>query len=287
MRTEATEPLAALAQSIGRRDRPQVFELPLQVLVEQASSLVVVFVRATLGLGYDRVDDAEPVTRGGGRLERSGRESRFARVAPQDRCATLGRDDRIRPVGQDQHAVGDADRERATRRALSDDDRDRGNPDSDHRRDAPRDRTTLATLLGPGSGECSRCVDERHERDVQLFGERHDAPRLAIALGARHTEIAVRALLGVPALLLTDERHRLVVIATDAAHNGRIVAKRPVSAQLLEVSTQPRDVVERVRPILVACELDRVPAGGRVLGRALDLVGDASDESPTGGLCAH
>ena len=66
------------------------------------------------------------------------------------------------------------------------------------------DRLGLAALLGADAGIGAGRVDEGEERQLELLGELHQAQRLAIALGARHAEVAQRALLGVAALLVAD-----------------------------------------------------------------------------------
>ena len=58
------------------------------------------------------------------------------------------------------------------------------------------------------------------------------------------------------------------------ADERRVVRERAVAVQLDEVVEDPLDVVERVRPVLVARELDGVPdlVGARLLRDPVDLV---------------
>ena len=114
---------------------------------------------------------------------------------------------------------------------------------------------------------------------VELVGERHDAHRLAVALRPGHAEVAVGALGGVAALLVADHGDRAVRAAPDAGHDGGVVAVEAVAVQLLEVGEEPRDVVERVGPVLVAGELDGVPDRRAGLGAAAEAVGEAPHEA--------
>ena len=61
--------------------------------------------------------------------------------------------------------------------------------------------------------------------------------------------------------------------AREAGDDGRVVRERAVAVELDEVVEQALHVVERVRPVLVASELDRVPyvVGARLRRDPLDL----------------
>ena len=120
----------------------------------------------------------------------------------------------------------------------------------------------------PRAREGARGVDEGDDRQVELVGQGHHPHRLAVALGPGHAEVAVGALGRVAALLVADDRDRAVRAAADARHDRRVVAVEAVAVQLLEVRPEPRDVVERVGPVLVAGELDRLPDRRAGLGLA-------------------
>ena len=57
----------------------------------------------------------------GGELERRGGLGGVGAVFPENRGATFGRDDGVIGVFQNEHAVADADAERAARAAFADD----------------------------------------------------------------------------------------------------------------------------------------------------------------------
>src|SRR2546422_5789215 len=85
------------------------------------------------------------------------------------------------------------------------------------------------------------------------------AHRLPVALGIGHPEVPLRALLDVASFLVADEHDRPTVEAADPADDRRVVRAGPIAVQLDEVIEQPFDIVERVRPLGMAGELDRAP----------------------------
>ncbi len=98
-------------------------------------------------------------------------------------------------------------------------------------------------------------------RRAELGGELHQPERLAVALGMRHAEVALEVLLGVAAVLMADDHHRLAVEPRPAADDRRVVHVEAVAVQLDEVGEDGAEVVERVRPAGVAGDHD--PLQGR------------------------
>ena len=70
-------------------------------------------------LGDDFVDELELEQVGRGHFQRGGGLGRLGLVAPENGRAALGRDDRVVGVLEDEHAVGDADAERAAAAAFA------------------------------------------------------------------------------------------------------------------------------------------------------------------------
>src|SRR5581483_9011040 len=97
--------------------------------------------------------------------------------------------------------------------------------------------------------------------------------RLPVALGVRHPEAPVGPLVDVPALLLADERDGAAAELPEAGDHRAVVTERAVAVQLEPVLEEPLDVVERVRTLVVACELDLPPdlLVGRLLADPVDL----------------
>ena len=93
-------------------------------LLEEPRGRVVVVVRPARRLRDDPVDTPSSRQCAASGLNAAAAFLRLARVAPEDRGAALGRDDRVDRVLLHQHAVGDGDRDRAARAALADDARD-------------------------------------------------------------------------------------------------------------------------------------------------------------------
>ena len=85
-----------------------------------------------LGLVDDEVDHAEGDLVHGRHLHRRRGGRRLVGVAPQDRRATLGRDDRVDGVLEGDHDVPDRDRERTAGTALAGDDGHDRRPQAAH-----------------------------------------------------------------------------------------------------------------------------------------------------------
>ena len=88
-----------------------------------------------------------------------------------------------------------------------------------------------------------RRVDEHDDRPAELLGEPHRAQRLAVALGPRVAEIPEDLLLGVAALDVADEQHRLPVVVGEAGHDRVVVGEAAVAVNLDEAGEQPLDEV--------------------------------------------
>ena len=180
--------------------------------------------------------------------------------------------------------VGHAQCQRTARAAFADDDADDGHFKGRHFQQVAADGLGLATLFGPHAGEGARGVDEGDDGQAELLGQLHQAQRLAIALGTRHAEVAVRALLGVAPLLVADDNDAAAVETGHTAHDGGIVGKGAITVQLVEVGHQRMDVVQRVGALRVPGHHGRLPGRELVveilqLGIALraqpvDLLGD-------------
>jgi hypothetical protein len=114
-------------------------------------------------------------------------------------------------------------------------------------------------LLGEHARVRARGVDERDQRQAMPLGELHHPDRLLIALWVRHPELAVEPLLDVAALLVADDHDGAAVELADPGDESPVVGARAVAVELDPVVDHPRDVVERVRTVLMAGELDRPP----------------------------
>ena len=220
--------------------------------------------RAAQGLLEHLIDEAElrQALRGEAHRIRSG--LLLLGALPQDRGAALRRDHRIGAVLKHQQAVAHADRERAARAALADDDRNDRNAQHRHLKEIARDRLALAALLGADARVRARGIDEGDERQAEALRETHQTQRLAIALGLGHAVVAAHALLGIAALLMAEHHDRAVAQARKPADDRKIIAKHAIAVQLLELAAHDVHVIERVGAVRVTRELRDLP--GREIG---------------------
>ena len=92
-----------------------------------------------------------------------------------------------------------------------------------------------------------RRVDEDDDRPAELLGQPHRAQRLAVALGPRVAEVPEDLVLGVAALDVADEQHRLALVVGEAGHDRVIVGEAAVAVNLDEAGEQPLDEVLEAR----------------------------------------
>ncbi len=92
-----------------------------------------------------------------------------------------------------------------------------------------------------------RRVDEDDDRPAELLGQPHRAQRLPVALRPRVAEVPVDLLLGVPALDVADEQHRLAVVLGETGHDRVIVGEAAVAVNLDEAGEEPLDEVFEAR----------------------------------------
>ena len=186
----------------------------------------------------------------------------FASAASRQRIAAQpsGRDHRVDRVLLHQHAVGDGDRDRAPRAALADDAGDRRHRQPRHLGLRAGDRPALPVLLGRDARVGARRVDERDHREAEALGDLHHAHRLLVALGIRHAELPVER---APSRRGPSGARSATTVRPSSRAEPRderaVIGAAAVAVQLDPVVDQPRDVVQRVRPVGMARELDRAP----------------------------
>ena len=70
---------------------------------------------------------------------------------------------------------------------------------------------------------------------AELLGQPHRPQRLAVAFGPRVAEVPEDLLLGVAALDVADEQHRLALVVGEAGHDRVVVGEAAVAVDLDEV----------------------------------------------------
>ncbi len=98
---------------------------------------------------------------------------------------------------------------------------------------------------------------------LNLSASSHQAESLPVALGFRHAEIAVQLGLRVAAFLLPDDHDGPSLEEGEAADNRGIVGEGAVAVKLAEIRKEALDVIERVRALGMARELNALPGGVR------------------------
>ncbi len=156
-------------------------------------------------------------------------------------------------------AVADADRERTAGAAFADHGADDRHLELDHLQQVACDRLGLAALLGADARIGAGRIDEGQDRQLEALGHFHQTQRLAIALRARHAEVAADLGLRVAALLVTDHHHRAPVDACRAADDRGVVGERAIAGKFVEFLADRLQVVERVRPCRMARKLRDLP----------------------------
>src|SRR5215813_11675002 len=150
-------------------------------------------------------------------------------IAPQNRGATFGSNHGVDGILQHVNAIADTDRECSSRSAFPGDRHDNRDPNPRHFAQVVCNRLCLPAFLRIDARIRSWGVDEGQHRTVKLLCQFHDAQRLPVSLGLRHTEISVLTLFRVPSLLMADHTHRYIPQYAETANNGGIIAEFPVA----------------------------------------------------------
>ena len=229
--------------------------------LEAFGHLPGIAVRAADRLAHDLVDQSQAVQALGGQAQLLGRILGLVGGLPQDRSAAFGRDHRVGAVFQHQRAIAHADSQRAAGAAFADHGTDDRHFQFGHFQQVAGDRLGLAALFGIDPGPGAGGVDKGQQWQLEALGQFHQAQRLAIALGARHAEVAPDLGLGVAALLMADDHDAAAVDAGQTTDDGLVVAKGAVAGQLLELVADHPQIIQRVRPRRMTRELRHLPRG--------------------------
>ena len=240
-----------------------------QRTLEEGGHLLGVAVGAAHGLVDDLVHQAQGLEAVGRDAHGIGRVLGLLAGLPEDGGAAFRADHGVDGVLQHQHLVGNGNGQCAARAAFTDDGGDDVGLQLCHFVDVAADGFGLAALLGLDAGESAGRVHEGEDRQAELLGRLHETQGLAVALGARHAEVAQRALLGVAALLVADDHAGHAIEARQPAHDGLVVGKVPVPVHLDEVGEAVAHIVQRVGALGMARDLGDLP--GREV--AVDVLG--------------
>ena len=127
----------------------------------------------------------------------------------------------------------------------------------------------MAALFGIDARISTRCVDKGEQGQLELFGQLHQAQRLAVPFRFAHAEIAQAALFGIAAFLLTQHHARGAVETRQTTDDAQVIGKVAVAMQLDKVGEYFLNVVQRVGALGVPSNFGDLP--GREL--AVDILG--------------
>ena len=151
--------------------------------------------------------------------------------------------------------IADGNRQRATRAAFADDGADDRHFELGELVKVAADGFGLVALFGADAGVGAGGINESEHRQAEFFGSLHQAQGFAVALGARHAEVAADFFFGVAAFLVADDDDALAVKARQPADDGVVVGEMAVAVQLLEIGAQRGNIVESVGTLRVARNL--------------------------------
>ena len=118
-----------------------------------------------------------------------------------------------------------------------------------------RNGLALASFLCADTGIRAGRIYQSNHGQAKALGQAHQAQRFAITFRSWHTEVAIKLLLGVSALLMSDDDDRSTFQSRQPADDRWVVRKGAVAVQLLEVRTHGIDVLKGVGPLRVARKL--------------------------------
>ena len=197
---------------------------------------------------YDGIDQVEFLQSPGCYAQGFRRIFSLARVLPEYGGATLGRYHRVGTVLEHVQPVAHADCQGAPRTSLADDDGDDRCTQLRHDHQVPGNGLALPALFGADARVSARRIDKGQHRQFEPLRKLHDAQGLAITFRFGHAVIPVDAVLDVPALLVSYQRHRFALEPGNAGHNRGVVGKITVAVQLDKIGKYPAHVVQGIGP---------------------------------------
>ena len=126
----------------------------------------------------------------------------------------------------------------------------------------------LAALFRVDAGIGAGGIDQRQHGQAEALGQPHQSPRLAIPFRPPHAEIVLEPSLGIRAFFGAEHEDAAPAKATDAADNGGILGEDAVAGEWHEISDQPADVIEAMRPFGMSGHLNLLPRGQARIGLA-------------------
>ena len=220
--------------------------------------------RATQRFAQDFIDETELIETLRRDAHGLGRDFFLVGTLPENRRATLRRDDRVDGVLQHDQPVATPMASAPPEPPSPMTARDDGHAQRRHLEQVAGDGLALVAFLRADAGIGPGRVDERNDRQAEALGHAHEPQRLAIALGLGHAVVAPDPLLGVATLLVADEHDRHAGQPRNATDDGLVVGIHAIAVQLVEFIEDRHGIVERVRSLRMTRKLCNLP--GRQVG---------------------
>ena len=182
----------ALNQSV-RVHREERLQLIDQGLAQGRSHELGIAVRAAERFADHLVDEAEFKESVGCESQSLSGFRSLVGALPENGCAPFRADHGIRGVLKHDERVAHGNGESSAGAAFADDRGDHGNAQFGKLIDVAADGFGLIALFRVNAGIGARGVDEREDRQTELFGKLHQTQSLAVAFGLGHAEVAARA----------------------------------------------------------------------------------------------
>ena len=109
------------------------------------------------------------------------------------------------------------------------------------------------------AGKCARSIDEGDDGKAEAICQTHQAKGFSISFGMGTSEIAQEIFFCIPTFLVAEEDNALPVQGRQTSDERAIFAKGAVASEFEEFGSAMAQVVEQVRALRVANDLNALP----------------------------
>ena len=142
--------------------------------------------------------------------------------------------------------IAHRDRQRTTRAPFSDDGTQNRNAQARQFIQIFTDSLGLPAFFRADAGIRARRIDKGHDGQAEFLSRFHQAQGFAVALGARHTEVAADFFFSIAPFLMAYHYNALSVKPCQSAYNRMVVGKMTVSVQFFKIGKQCLNVIQSI-----------------------------------------